>query len=325
MQTLPSEGSIVCGEIVRIEPYGAFVQLEECRARGLLHISQIANMRLEKVEDALSMNDRVWVKVLEVVPDDNPDMSRPQRFKIKLTMKNVAQDGTAQEIEASLQAGQRVSQAIEQNLNSKIGMGVARDPMAGYSNASDRLILKNDPSRKTTVINGYALVDDTEGVLPPESSLPPLIEPVQIVLMGRGRGKTLPAWMTNDDNGPIKRSEMVVNDDGSSSNESGRHSRKRSKRKSKEKRKKDRKRSRKTRYNDESERDDRDRDRHRKKRRRSQRSRSPSASAKSSIPDEGFFNRSLGDDRNISFRNVDEAKRLVEELEKKGVRKSRRS
>jgi ribosomal protein S1 len=38
---LPAEGSIERGRVSRIEPYGAFVELEKYRSRGLVHISQI--------------------------------------------------------------------------------------------------------------------------------------------------------------------------------------------------------------------------------------------------------------------------------------------
>jgi predicted RNA-binding protein with RPS1 domain len=48
MKDVPEVGAIERGEVVRIEPYGAFVQLESYhRIRGLVHISQIASMRLE--------------------------------------------------------------------------------------------------------------------------------------------------------------------------------------------------------------------------------------------------------------------------------------
>lgn len=38
---LPTEGSIERGKVSRIEQYGAFVDLDKYRSRGLVHISQI--------------------------------------------------------------------------------------------------------------------------------------------------------------------------------------------------------------------------------------------------------------------------------------------
>jgi len=61
-------GDIVKGKVVRIVPFGAFVQLEPT-IDGLVHISQIATHRLERVEDALRIGDEVEAKVLEVNAD----------------------------------------------------------------------------------------------------------------------------------------------------------------------------------------------------------------------------------------------------------------
>ncbi len=58
-------GAVVEGKVVRIVTFGAFVELEN-GLDGLVHISNIANRRLEKVEDALKVGDVVNVKVLEV-------------------------------------------------------------------------------------------------------------------------------------------------------------------------------------------------------------------------------------------------------------------
>ncbi len=70
-------GDIVKGKIVRIVPFGAFVQLEPT-VDGLIHISQIAAHRLEKVEDALKVGDTVEAKILEIGAD---------KHKISLSMK----------------------------------------------------------------------------------------------------------------------------------------------------------------------------------------------------------------------------------------------
>ena len=62
-------GAVVEGRVVRIVTFGAFVELEP-GLDGLVHISNIANRRLEKVEDALKVGDVVNVKVLEVNPEN---------------------------------------------------------------------------------------------------------------------------------------------------------------------------------------------------------------------------------------------------------------
>ena len=58
-------GSITTGTVARIAPFGAFIELEQ-GIDGLLHISQIALNRINKVEEELKIGDVVTVKVIEV-------------------------------------------------------------------------------------------------------------------------------------------------------------------------------------------------------------------------------------------------------------------
>jgi (E)-4-hydroxy-3-methyl-but-2-enyl pyrophosphate reductase len=60
-------GDTVEGKVVRIVPFGAFVELEP-GIDGLIHVSQIATRRLERVEDELRLGDMVKAKVMEVIP-----------------------------------------------------------------------------------------------------------------------------------------------------------------------------------------------------------------------------------------------------------------
>ncbi len=58
-------GSVTEGKVVRMVPFGAFVELE-AGVDGLVHISQIANKHVEKPEDELKVGEMIKVKVLEV-------------------------------------------------------------------------------------------------------------------------------------------------------------------------------------------------------------------------------------------------------------------
>nr|WP_207732866.1 polyribonucleotide nucleotidyltransferase [Eubacterium sp. AF05-24] len=58
-------GDIYDAKVVRIEKFGAFVNLFP-GTDGLLHISKIAHERVEKVEDVLNIGDTVKVKVMEI-------------------------------------------------------------------------------------------------------------------------------------------------------------------------------------------------------------------------------------------------------------------
>jgi len=61
-------GAVVTGKVVRITTFGAFVELEP-GIDGLVHISQCAATRINKVEDAVNVGDEVQVKVLNIDPE----------------------------------------------------------------------------------------------------------------------------------------------------------------------------------------------------------------------------------------------------------------
>ena len=62
---VPEVGEEYLGRVVGIQPFGAFVELLPGKD-GLLHISRVAQGRVDKVEDVLSVGDEVKVRVLEV-------------------------------------------------------------------------------------------------------------------------------------------------------------------------------------------------------------------------------------------------------------------
>ena len=77
----PEVGKIYTGKVVGIKDFGAFVNILP-GIDGMLHISQIADKRLDKVTDVLSMGQMVKVK-LQAIDD---------KGKLSLTMKGVAQE-----------------------------------------------------------------------------------------------------------------------------------------------------------------------------------------------------------------------------------------
>ncbi len=62
---VPEVGEEYTGRVVGIQPFGAFVELLPGKD-GLLHISRVAQGRVDKVEDVLNIGDEVRVCVLEV-------------------------------------------------------------------------------------------------------------------------------------------------------------------------------------------------------------------------------------------------------------------
>ncbi len=78
-------GAVYTGKVARIVDFGAFVNILPGKD-GLVHISQIANERVENVSDHLSEGDEIRVKVLDV----------DQRGRIKLSIKELLEDEAAE-------------------------------------------------------------------------------------------------------------------------------------------------------------------------------------------------------------------------------------
>ncbi|MBN1997731.1 polyribonucleotide nucleotidyltransferase [candidate division KSB1 bacterium] len=71
----PEVGTVYDGKVKKIMNFGAFVEILPGR-EGLLHISEIDNRRVEKVEDVLKVGDSVKVKLIKVTKDGKLDLSR---------------------------------------------------------------------------------------------------------------------------------------------------------------------------------------------------------------------------------------------------------
>ena len=65
------------GEVKRIMAFGAFIEILPGK-EGLLHISKMANHRVEKVEDILNIGDKVMVKVTEIDNQNRINLSRKE-------------------------------------------------------------------------------------------------------------------------------------------------------------------------------------------------------------------------------------------------------
>lgn len=72
---VPEVGKIYKGKVKRIVDFGAFVEILP-GTDGLLHISQIAEHRIQRVQDVLSEGDEVSVKVIEIDPAGKIRVSR---------------------------------------------------------------------------------------------------------------------------------------------------------------------------------------------------------------------------------------------------------
>jgi len=81
-------GAVYTGKVARIVDFGAFITILPGKD-GLLHISQIANERVENVSDYLTEGQEVTVKCLDV----------DQRGRIKLSIKELLEDEVAEAAE----------------------------------------------------------------------------------------------------------------------------------------------------------------------------------------------------------------------------------
>ncbi len=70
-------GRIYKGKVVRIMPFGAFVEILP-KQDGLVHISQLAEQRVGRVEDVVNIGDEIMVKVTEVDDRGRVNLSRKQ-------------------------------------------------------------------------------------------------------------------------------------------------------------------------------------------------------------------------------------------------------
>ena len=88
----PEVGQIYDGKVVKVVDFGAFVNFFGAKD-GLVHVSQIATRRVQKISDVLKEGDKVKVKLLGF--DD--------RGKVRLSMKVVDQE-TGEDLEAKQKA-----------------------------------------------------------------------------------------------------------------------------------------------------------------------------------------------------------------------------
>lgn len=86
------EGDVIDGTVVRIAPFGAFVEVEP-GVDGLVHISHLANHRVEKPEDVVQVGQLVRIKILSIDPSEK---------RIGLSIKEAQEDLDRNEVDEFL-------------------------------------------------------------------------------------------------------------------------------------------------------------------------------------------------------------------------------
>uniref|UniRef100_A0A3P8WCJ4 Zinc finger CCHC domain-containing protein 17 n=1 Tax=Cynoglossus semilaevis TaxID=244447 RepID=A0A3P8WCJ4_CYNSE len=91
LEGLPPIYSILKGEVVSVQTYGAFVRLPGYRKEGLVHVSEMSASRVEKASEIVDVGEQVWIKVIgrEI---------RGDKVKMSFSMKAVNQ-GTGRDLD----------------------------------------------------------------------------------------------------------------------------------------------------------------------------------------------------------------------------------
>ena len=77
---VPEVGQLYYGKVVRILPFGAFVELAPGKD-GMVHISKLSDRRVEQVEDVVNIGDMIWVKVTEIDEKGRVNLSYKDALK----------------------------------------------------------------------------------------------------------------------------------------------------------------------------------------------------------------------------------------------------
>ena len=74
---VPEIGSIYKGKVVRVTGFGAFVEFAPGK-EGMVHISELENRRVEKVEDVCNVGDQIIVKIIKIDQQGKIGLSRKE-------------------------------------------------------------------------------------------------------------------------------------------------------------------------------------------------------------------------------------------------------
>ena len=128
-------GQLVKGKVTKITNFGVFVGLED-GLEGLLHISELADHKVENPEDVVKVGDEIEVKILRVDADER---------KIGLSRKRVewAEDDLTMNEEALAAAGMSSGSS-----ELKGGVGSGTGPLFKTASSADDVEQSADPEEE---------------------------------------------------------------------------------------------------------------------------------------------------------------------------------
>ncbi|MFJ5713839.1 S1 domain-containing post-transcriptional regulator GSP13 [Neobacillus sp. NPDC093127] len=120
-------GSILAGKVTGIQPYGAFVALDE-NTQGLVHISEITHGYVKDINEHLKVGDEVKVKVLSV--DEGAG-------KIGLSIR-ATEESPVQQITKAKKSRKRQAAAIIPEAEGQQGFNTLKDKLQEWIDQSQR-------------------------------------------------------------------------------------------------------------------------------------------------------------------------------------------
>lgn len=220
------EGEIYSGKIVKLESFGVFVDINGFKPNGLVHISQLAKDRVERPEHVVALDQEVFVKVLSV---ENGDEIR-RKPKISLSMKYADQSTGADRDRNGIDA--ELEQRRKKSYSSGTQQPITLNSI--YNTICTKCQGKGHLASECFNVDGatYELVSEgEEETKPVRNSEESIAKSV-----GRGRGATLPSWVTHENTASKRRR---LDDYNEKSFENGDYKRDDKKRKKDRKEKKD--------------------------------------------------------------------------------------
>lgn len=108
------EGQIIDGKVTGIQPYGAFVALNE-EVQGLVHISEVTHGYVKDISEHLTVGDEVKVKVLNIDEKNN---------KVSLSIR-----ATEEAPKVQKQAPKKQQAAVQQQDDGSAGFNTLKDKL----------------------------------------------------------------------------------------------------------------------------------------------------------------------------------------------------
>ncbi len=121
-------GSVLAGKVTGIQPYGAFIALDE-NTQGLVHISEITHGYVKDINDHLKVGDEVQVKVLSV--DENAG-------KIGLSIRATEEAPVQQAVAKPKKPRKRQAAAIIPETDGQQGFNTLKDKLQEWIDQSQR-------------------------------------------------------------------------------------------------------------------------------------------------------------------------------------------